>query len=81
MTSNTVFRRTPSTPYEWSANVARQLGHKAVLLTHEGWGHGIYGRTECITTAMDKYLLTLTVPPQGFHCPADQEVGAKAKRQ
>ncbi|MEO3891814.1 alpha/beta hydrolase [Nonomuraea sp. B5E05] len=70
----------PSTPYEWSANVARQLGPKAVLLTYEGWGHGLYGGTECTTAAMDKYLISLTVPPQGLRCPADQEVGAEVKQ-
>ncbi|MFC7101175.1 alpha/beta fold hydrolase [Nonomuraea rubra] len=62
----------PSTPYEWSANVAKQLGSKATLLTYEGWGHGIYGRTQCITTAMDSYLISLTVPAQGIRCPAEE---------
>ncbi|WP_425569441.1 alpha/beta hydrolase [Nonomuraea salmonea] len=28
----------PATPWIWSANAARQLGPKAVLLTYEGWG-------------------------------------------
>ncbi|MFC7100881.1 alpha/beta fold hydrolase [Nonomuraea rubra] len=62
----------PSTPYEWSANVAEQLGSKATLFTYEGWGHGIYGKTPCITTAMDGYLISLTVPAQGTRCPAEE---------
>ncbi|WP_425568130.1 alpha/beta hydrolase [Nonomuraea rubra] len=62
----------PSTPYEWSANVAEQLGSKATLFTYEGWGHGIYGKTPCITTAMDSYLISLTVPAQGIRCPAEE---------
>ncbi|MEO3830486.1 alpha/beta fold hydrolase [Nonomuraea sp. B10E8] len=73
-------RHDPSTPYAWSANVARQLGPKAALLSYEGWGHGIYGRTECTTAAMDKYLISLTVPPQGLRCPAGQAAGAKVKQ-
>ncbi|WP_165974778.1 alpha/beta fold hydrolase [Nonomuraea deserti] len=70
----------PSTPYAWSADVARQLGPKAVLINYEGWGHGVYGRTECTTVAMDKYLISLTVPQQGLRCPADQRLAAKAER-
>ncbi|MGP4103824.1 alpha/beta fold hydrolase [Nonomuraea sp. KM90] len=70
----------PSTPYVWSANVARQLGSKATLLTYEGWGHGIYGMTRCTTAAMDAYLISLTVPVQGTRCPAE-EPEAKVKRQ
>ncbi|MBB4915631.1 alpha/beta fold hydrolase [Streptosporangium saharense] len=62
----------PDTPYTWSANVARQLGPKAVLLTYEGWGHGVYGMTECTTRAMDDYLISLTVPARGSRCPAEE---------
>ncbi|MFB4289627.1 alpha/beta fold hydrolase [Nonomuraea sp. ATR24] len=65
----------PSTPYEWSANVARQLGPKATLLTYEGWGHGVYGRSECTTVAMDTYLISRTVPAQGTRCPAEKPQG------
>ncbi|MDX3100266.1 alpha/beta fold hydrolase [Nonomuraea angiospora] len=65
----------PDTPYEWSANVARQLGAKATLLTYEGWGHGIYGMTQCTTEAMDNYLISLTVPAQGAGCPAEEPQG------
>ncbi|AQZ70776.1 hypothetical protein BKM31_29865 [[Actinomadura] parvosata subsp. kistnae] len=62
----------PSTPYEWSAAVAGQLGPRAALLTYEGWGHGIYGRTSCTTAAMDSYLISLTVPAPGTRCPAEE---------
>ncbi|MER6948198.1 alpha/beta fold hydrolase [Nonomuraea sp. NPDC000554] len=65
----------PDTPYEWSANVARQLGSKATLLTYEGWGHGIYGMTQCTTAAMDSYLISLTVPARGARCPAEEPQG------
>ncbi|WP_043633001.1 alpha/beta fold hydrolase [Nonomuraea candida] len=62
----------PSTPYEWSANVAEQLGPKATLLTYEGWGHSIYGRTPCTTSAIDGYLISQTVPAPGTRCPAQE---------
>ncbi|MEV0616470.1 alpha/beta fold hydrolase [Nonomuraea sp. NPDC050404] len=65
----------PSTPYAWSANVAKQLGSKARLFTYEGWGHGIYGRTQCTTAALDGYLISGTVPAQGARCPAEPPQG------
>ncbi len=70
----------PSTPYGWSVNVARQLGPKAVLLTYEGWGHRIYGKDRCSTEPIDKYLISLVVPPHGFRCPVGG-LQATAKRQ
>ncbi|MFB9968353.1 alpha/beta fold hydrolase [Sinosporangium siamense] len=69
----------PSTPYEWSVNVARQLGPKAVLLTYEGWGHRVYGKEECVTVPIDDYLITQVPPPHGFRCPVGGRAGAKAK--
>ncbi|MBF8185695.1 alpha/beta fold hydrolase [Nonomuraea sp. K274] len=71
----------PSTPYGWSANVARQLGPKAVLLTYEGWGHRIYGKDECSTVPIDNYLISLVVPPHGFRCPVGGRVETTLKRQ
>ncbi|WP_327090193.1 alpha/beta hydrolase [Nonomuraea sp. NBC_01738] len=58
----------PATPWIWSANAARQLGSKAVLLTYEGWGHRIYGKDKCQTDIIDNYLISLDVPPQGTRC-------------
>ncbi|MFC4534343.1 alpha/beta fold hydrolase [Sphaerisporangium dianthi] len=71
----------PSTPYAWTANVARQLGPKAGLLTYEGWGHRIYGKDECSTVPVDDYLISLVVPPNGFRCPVGGRVETKVKRQ
>ncbi len=58
----------PATPWIWSANAARQLGSKAVLLTYEGWGHRIYGKDKCQTDIFDEYLISLKVPPHGTRC-------------
>ncbi|MEO3886428.1 alpha/beta fold hydrolase [Nonomuraea sp. B5E05] len=68
-------RHDPSTPYAWSATVARQLGPKATLLSYEGWGHGICGMTDCTKAAMDKYLISLQVPAKGTRCPGEEPQG------
>ncbi|MEV4091158.1 alpha/beta fold hydrolase [Streptosporangium saharense] len=65
-------RYDPDTPHAWAANVARQLGPRAVLLTYEGWGHGVYGMTGCTGAAIDDYLISLTVPPRDTRCPAEE---------
>ncbi|MFC0105506.1 alpha/beta hydrolase [Kibdelosporangium aridum] len=52
----------PATPYSWAVNAHRQTKDTTVLLTYEGWGHGVYGRSECTTVTVDEYLLTLKMP-------------------
>ncbi|MFI6480228.1 alpha/beta fold hydrolase [Nonomuraea sp. NPDC050663] len=71
----------PSTPYAWTANVARQLGSKARLLTYEGWGHRIYGKEECSTVPIDNYLISLTLPPEGYRCEVGGRVEMKSSKQ
>lgn len=60
-------RHDPATPHEWAAAVAANTD-RATLLTYEGWGHGVYERNSCTTTAADNYLVDLTPAPAG--CPA-----------
>lgn len=58
----------PATPYAWSEALAQQLDN-ATLLTYEGHGHTAYGRSnECITKAVDKYLIDGKVPEAGTRC-------------
>ncbi|MBT2231147.1 alpha/beta fold hydrolase [Nonomuraea sp. NEAU-A123] len=71
----------PATPYMWSANAARQLGPKAVLLTYEGWGHRIYGKDKCQTDIIDQYLIALTVPPPGTRCAVGTPEESMLKQQ
>ncbi|CAM3320816.1 alpha/beta hydrolase [Kibdelosporangium persicum] len=52
----------PATPYSWAVNAHRQSKDTTVLLTYEGWGHGVYGRSECTTRPVDEYLITLKTP-------------------
>ncbi len=59
----------PATAYVWARNVARQLPG-GVLLTYDGWGHGIIDRSECTLTATTRYLTDLRPPRPGTHCPA-----------
>ncbi|OUC94876.1 alpha/beta hydrolase [Streptosporangium minutum] len=62
-------RYDPVTPYEWAQNVARQPS--AVLLTYDGWGHGVYSMDSgCVTAATERYLIDLRTPARGAHCPA-----------
>jgi pimeloyl-ACP methyl ester carboxylesterase len=58
----------PATPYENTADLAGMLGVGHVL-TWEGEGHTAYPSTPCIVSAVDKYLLNLTVPQEGLRCP------------
>ncbi|MFI7417203.1 alpha/beta hydrolase [Nonomuraea sp. NPDC049684] len=60
----------PATGYPWALSTARQIGREARLLTYDGWGHGAYGRSPCLTGAVDRYLTTLALPAAGAHCPA-----------
>ncbi|MFC0863680.1 alpha/beta fold hydrolase [Sphaerimonospora cavernae] len=60
----------PATAYPWAVHTAMQLGRSGVLLTYEGWGHGIYGRGDCTTGAFDRYLVSLALPARGSRCPA-----------
>jgi pimeloyl-ACP methyl ester carboxylesterase len=59
----------PATPYENTADLAGMLGVGHVL-TWEGEGHTAYPSTRCIVTAVDAYLVDLTVPREGLRCPA-----------
>lgn len=71
----------PATGYAWAANAAQQLGDAASLLTYEGWGHGVYGRSPCVDAAVDGYLISLVVPATGTRCPAAPPATVTAQRR
>ncbi|MFC5109357.1 alpha/beta hydrolase [Kibdelosporangium philippinense] len=52
----------PATGYEWAVGVHRQTKQTSVLLTYEGWGHGVYWRSECTRAATNNYLTALQLP-------------------
>jgi pimeloyl-ACP methyl ester carboxylesterase len=74
-------RHDPATGYVWALNAARQLGKHAVLATYDGWGHGVYGRTECVTAVVDRYLMARVLPARGSHCAAAPPVATLRQRQ
>ncbi|ONI81032.1 transporter [Actinosynnema sp. ALI-1.44] len=52
----------PATPYAWAVNAHKQSKNTTELMTYEGWGHGVYGRSECTTAPVDQYLISTKVP-------------------
>lgn len=58
----------PATPYAWAEKLATTLS-SASLLTYEGEGHTAYGSSnDCVADAVDGYLLSGTMPPEGTRC-------------
>lgn len=53
--------RDPATPYAGAASLVRTLG-SAVELTWDGDRHTAYPKTACVDSAVDAYLIDLTVP-------------------
>ncbi|MCL2780519.1 MAG: alpha/beta hydrolase, partial [Actinomycetia bacterium] len=51
----------PATPYHGAQVLADALG-TGVLLTWDGQGHTAYGKSDCIDTKVDYYLVNGTVP-------------------
>jgi pimeloyl-ACP methyl ester carboxylesterase len=59
----------PVTPLPGAVDMAEDLD-SAVLLTWQGQGHTAYPKTDCITAAVNAYLIDLVVPMDGLTCPA-----------
>ncbi|WP_112261884.1 alpha/beta hydrolase [Lentzea terrae] len=60
----------PATSYEWASNVHRQARDATVFVTYEGWGHGVYRRSDCTKKINDEYLVSLKLPRNGTTCAA-----------
>jgi pimeloyl-ACP methyl ester carboxylesterase len=60
----------PATNYEGALEAASLLPNSR-LLSSDSWGHGSYGTSKCITSAVDTYLLTQVVPARGTVCHGD----------
>ncbi|MGB3440853.1 MAG: alpha/beta fold hydrolase [Actinophytocola sp.] len=59
----------PATGYAWAKDVNRQLDD-SVLLTYDGWGHGVMARTDCTRAVFTNYVLHKEMPRPGTHCAA-----------
>jgi pimeloyl-ACP methyl ester carboxylesterase len=57
----------PATPYAWAQAVNKQLAG-SVLLTRNGNGHTSYDASTCAHSAIDAYLINLTLPAVGAVC-------------
>jgi pimeloyl-ACP methyl ester carboxylesterase len=60
--------RDPATPYRWAQSLASQL-RAGVLLSLDGDGHTAYLQgNPCITSAVDRYLISGTPPKKNTMC-------------
>ena len=59
----------PVTPLPGAVDLAEKL-ESGVLLTWQGQGHTAYPKTDCVTAAVNAYLIDLVVPLDGLTCPA-----------
>ncbi|BEP12829.1 alpha/beta hydrolase [Acidothermaceae bacterium B102] len=59
----------PATPYAWAVDLAHQL-NSGRLVTYVGDGHTVYGggRSSCVDTAVNAYLIALTPPKASLRC-------------
>ncbi|WP_336033234.1 alpha/beta hydrolase [Geodermatophilus sp. FMUSA9-8] len=59
----------PVTPLPGAEDMAEDLTAGS-LLVWQGQGHTAYPKTDCISAAVNAYLIDLTVPQDGLTCPA-----------
>ncbi|MYC46605.1 MAG: alpha/beta hydrolase, partial [Acidimicrobiia bacterium] len=59
-----------ATPYEWAVSVADQLA-SGVLVSYDGAEHTSYGRSTCVDSVVDDYLIDLVVPSADVDCPRE----------
>jgi hypothetical protein len=60
----------PATVYDWAVNAHRQSRDTTVFVTYEGWGHGVYDRSECTLKINNEYMVGLKLPRNGTSCAA-----------
>ncbi|PWW23694.1 alpha/beta hydrolase family protein [Geodermatophilus normandii] len=59
----------PVTPLPGAEDMAEDLT-AGTLLVWQGQEHTAYPKTDCVTAAVDAYLIDLTAPQDGLTCPA-----------
>ncbi|NES17115.1 MULTISPECIES: alpha/beta hydrolase [Micromonospora] len=62
----------PATNYQAAVGSAALLPNSR-LLSSDSWGHTAYGTSACVTGAVDRYLLTGTLPAKGAVCTGDDQ--------
>jgi pimeloyl-ACP methyl ester carboxylesterase len=64
--------RDPATPVESATGMREALGDRAVLLTVDAGGHGVYGTAgpgSCADAVANTFLTTGELPAGDVHCP------------
>ncbi|MFI5660925.1 alpha/beta hydrolase [Streptomyces sp. NPDC051684] len=66
--------RDPGTPLAGAKNLRHAFGHRAVMVTADQGGHGVYptGTNTCANDAVTTYLTTGKRPSQDVNCPREQ---------
>ncbi|WP_246119423.1 alpha/beta hydrolase [Cellulomonas massiliensis] len=62
----------PATNVDGAVAAAELLPSSRLVLS-DSWGHTAYGTSECVTNAVDAYLLSVKLPSVGKHCTGDQQ--------
>jgi pimeloyl-ACP methyl ester carboxylesterase len=57
----------PATPYEYAKSMAKEL-RSGVLVTFDGEGHLAYGKSGCVQSVVEGYLVRNQVPRDGTKC-------------
>ncbi len=60
----------PATNYDGAVRASSLLPNSR-LLSSDNFGHTAYGTSNCVTSTVDKYLLTAKVPAAGKTCKSD----------
>jgi TAP-like protein len=62
----------PATNYTEAVSTAKLFPNSS-LIRSNSWGHTAYGSSACVTTAVDKYLLTAKVAAKSTKCVGDEQ--------
>lgn len=67
--------RDPATPLAGARQLRKALGDRAVMVTADQGGHGVYpgGKNRCANHAATTFLTTGELPARDYHCTADAE--------
>ncbi len=60
----------PATNYAGAVSAAKRLPNSR-LLSSNSWGHTAYGTSDCVTSAVDRYLTSGKLPAKGKVCTGD----------
>ena len=60
----------PATNYAGAVATSKLMPNSR-LLSSDSWGHTAYGTSDCVTDAVDRYLIKGTLPRKGKVCKGD----------